>query len=171
MYRNLLIQLIDLLFSVGWLFTNYDWFLQHFYNIFTCNLATCYNWENWDLFVCLFTSFRSCISFSWKKESLCTNKCLCLQPDTIDIIWQRLFFKNKLFKSQTLWFKYSTVLPQFSKYKLSKMHILSPRWPVPDFRYQWNGIENLRHFAKLLSKFSRVCDNFQVKYYTRTSLN
>ena len=65
----------------------------------------------------------------------------------------------------------STVLPQFSKYKLSKMHILSPRWLVPGLRYQWNGVENLRHFAKILSKFSRDCDNFQAPFYTRTSLN
>ena len=39
------------------------------------------------------------------------------------------------------------------------------------FRYQWNGVENLRHFAKILSKFSRDCDNFQAPFYTRTSLN
>ena len=51
------------------------------------------------------------------------------------------------------------------------MHILSPRWLVPGFRYQWNGVENLRHFAKILSKFSSDCDNFQVPCYTRTSLN
>ena len=51
------------------------------------------------------------------------------------------------------------------------MHILSPRWLVPGFRYQWNGVENLRHFAKILSKFSSECDNFQVPIYTRTSLN
>ena len=51
------------------------------------------------------------------------------------------------------------------------MHILSPRWLVPGLRYQWNGIENLRHFAKILSKFSRDCDNFQAPFYTRTSLN
>ena len=30
---------------------------------------------------------------------------------------------------------------------------------------------NLRHFAKVLSKFSSDCDNFQVPCYTRTSLN
>ena len=51
------------------------------------------------------------------------------------------------------------------------MHILSPRWLVPGLRYQWNGVENLRHFAKILSKFSRDCDNFQAPFYTRTSLN
>lgn len=81
---------------------------------------------------------------------------------------------NPRYQSPDNWYYsnyYSTVLPQFSKYKLSKMHILSPRWLVPGLRYQWNGVENLRHFAKILSKFSRDCDNFQAPFYTRTSLN
>ena len=81
---------------------------------------------------------------------------------------KNLAFGGKMFLSKSI---NSTVLPQFSKYKLSKMHILSPRWLVPGLRYQWNGVENLRHFAKILSKFSRDCDNFQAPFYTRTSLN
>ena len=60
----------DLLFSVGWFFTNYDWFLQHFYNIFTCNLlvVTTEKTEIMNRFVCLFTSFEVAFLFLGKKS-------------------------------------------------------------------------------------------------------